>query len=106
MLKVQVVRIPYVAQQLWKRIAQGVMMRETMNECADHVRSAIEKKAKIPPAQRRELLLAIDSIETPANVHEAVWFAFQNAHGAWAAAQGYTAIWIVGPTAGLTRKLA
>jgi hypothetical protein len=79
-------------------------IQRNVEELVSNIRAAAESKL-YSPAQRRKLLLALDAIRSPAYVHDAVVAAFLATHGAWAAGLGYQAIWLVGPTADLSRRL-
>jgi hypothetical protein len=79
-------------------------LQRNAEELAADIRAAVESKL-YPLPQRRELLLALDAIRSPAYVHDEVVAAFLATHGEWAAGLGYWAIWLVGPTADLTRRL-
>jgi hypothetical protein len=50
-------------------------------------------------------LLALDAIRAPGYAHDAVVAAFISDHREWTAHLGDRAIWLVGPTADLTRQL-
>jgi hypothetical protein len=81
-------------------------LRRSVQELAVDIRTAVESKSKkYSSAQRSKLLLALDAIRSPAYVHDAVLAAFLAAHGPWVASLGYRAIWLVGPTVDLTRRL-
>jgi hypothetical protein len=79
-------------------------LQRNVEELVSNIRAAAESKL-YSPAQRRKLLLALDAIRSPAYVHDAVVAAFLATHGAWAAGLSYQAIWLVGPTADLSRRL-
>jgi hypothetical protein len=103
-LRVQVTRVERAA---WGTLAQSgqTTLQRNVEELVTNIRAAVESKMKYPLLQRRELLLALDAIRSPAYVHDAVVAAFLATHGAWAAGLGYRAIWLIGPTADLTRRL-
>jgi hypothetical protein len=103
-LRVQVTRVERAA---WATLAQSgqATLQRNAEELVTNIRAAVESKLRYPPPQRRELLLALDAIRSPAYVHDAVLAAFLAAHGPWVAGLGYRAIWLVGPTADLTRRL-
>jgi hypothetical protein len=102
-LRVQVTRVERVA---WGSLALSgqTTLQRNAEELAADIRAAVESKL-YPLPQRRELLLALDAIRSPAYVHDEVVAAFLATHGEWAAGLGYWAIWLVGPTADLTRRL-
>jgi hypothetical protein len=102
-LRVQVTRVERAA---WGTLAQSgqTTLQRNVEELVSNIRAAAESKL-YSPAQRRKLLLALDAIRSPAYVHDAVVAAFLATHGAGAAGLGYQAIWLVGPTADLSRRL-
>ena len=103
-LRVQVTRVERAAWGMLAKSGQTTLQRNA-EELATDIRAVVESKRRYPPSRRRELLLALDAIRSPAYVHDAVVAAFLATHGAWASGLGYRAIWLVGPTADLTRRL-
>jgi hypothetical protein len=103
-LRVQVTRVERAA---WGALAHSgqTTLERNAEELVTNIRAAVESKLRYSPPQRRELLLALDAIRSPAYVHDTVVTALLATHGAWAAGLGYRAIWLVGPTADLTRRL-
>jgi hypothetical protein len=104
-LRVQVTQVERAA---WKTLAQArqATSQRSVEELVADIRTAVESKSrKHSPAQRSKLVLALDAIRSPGHVHEPVPTAFLTDHGQWAAGLGYQAIWLVGPTAVLTRQL-
>lgn len=104
-LRVQVTQVERIA---WGTVAQAgqATSQRSAKELAADIRVAVESKAKKhSPAQRSKLVLALDAIRSPGHVHEPVPATFLADHGQWAASLGYQAIWLVGPTAVLTRRL-
>jgi hypothetical protein len=101
------VQMTQVERAAWNRLARDhqVTLQRSDQELAADIRAALESKL-ILPAQRSNLLLALDAIRSPGYVHSAVVAAFVTNHGEWAASLGYRAIWLVGPTAELTRQLS
>ncbi len=57
-------------------------------------------------ARSSKLVLVLDAIRVPVYVRKTVVKAFQAQYGDQAANEGYAAIWLVGPTARLTRRLS
>lgn len=102
-LRVQVTRVERAA---WGTLAQTgqATLQGSIEERVENIRAAVESKL-YPDAQRRKLLLALDAIRSPGYVEDAVVAAFLATHGTWAAGLGYQAIWLVGPTVELTRRL-
>jgi hypothetical protein len=103
------VQMTQVERAAWSRLIRDrqVTLRRSVLELAVDIRAAVESKSnkKYSPVQRSKLLLALDAIRSPAYVQEAVVTAFVINHGEWAAGLSYRAIWLVGPTAELTRQL-
>jgi hypothetical protein len=102
------VQVTQVERAVWSRLARDrhATLRRSVPELALDIRTAVESKSKkYSSAQRSKLLLALDAIRAPGYVHDAVVAAFVSDHGEWAAHLGYRAIWLVGPTADLTRQL-
>lgn len=106
---VQVVRAN-AAQDIWRDLAAtgqhtsvGVIAQAVLT-----LREAIESKAqaaRIPPALRPSLILALDARRTPHLAFGQVVREFRSTHGAWAAQQGFRAIWVVGPLQQLVSRL-
>jgi hypothetical protein len=111
-LQVQVTRIERAAWEVLGRHGQATLDRGP-EELAAAVRAAVESKGvpspqhrrAIPAGQRSGILLALDAISSPAYAHEAVAAAFLAGHREWAAGLGFRAVWLVGPTVALTRRL-
>lgn len=114
----------------WQKISTGatVATSHEIQQATNEIKVAIERKKFTqkpltePPhiaelRRRREqlrgkrsrsvgLVLAIDCIETPALVLDpAMIDCLQLAYGAWARSVGLSAIWLVGSTAALTRRI-
>jgi hypothetical protein len=67
----------------------------------------IDNKARrYPPAQRKVLVLALDAIRAPGYTQRWVVDVIRNQHTEQIAQFGFSAIWLVGPTAELTYRLA
>lgn len=103
MLPVQVTRVERAALGTLAQTGQATLQRSIEERVAD-IRAAVESKL-YPDAQRRKLLLALDAIRSPGHVEDAVVAAFLATHGTWAVGLGHRAIWLVGPTVELTRRL-
>jgi len=104
-LRVQVTQVERV---VWGAVAQAgqATSQRSVRELVADIQTAVESKSnKHAPAQRGKLLLALDAIRSPGHVHEPVPTASLADHGQWAAGLGYQAIWLVGPTSELTRRL-
>jgi hypothetical protein len=105
-LQVQVTR---VEQGAWEEVARTGRAEsvETDERRAAAIWDAIAKKStRIPPRQRAQLVLVLDAIRTPGYLRSAVIEVFRAHYGNQAANLGYIAIWLVGPTAGLTYQLS
>jgi hypothetical protein len=104
-LRVQVTQVERVAWGTLAQAGQATSQRSAEDLVAD-IWAAVQSKAKRhSPVQRSKLLLALDAIRSPGHVHEPVPTRFLSDHGPSAARLGYRAIWLVGPTAALTRRL-
>jgi hypothetical protein len=104
-LRVQVIQVEQVAWEPLGRHGHATLQR-TVEELTAAIQAAAESKLrKYPDAQRGNLLLALDAIRSPAYVHDAVVDAFLADHRDWIASLGFRAVWLVGPTAALTRQL-
>jgi hypothetical protein len=93
----------------WKEVARTGRAEsvETNDRRAAVIWAAIIKKStRIPPRQRSQLVLVLDAIRTPDYLRNAVIEAFRVHHGDQARNLGFVAIWLVGPTATLTRRLS
>lgn len=102
-LRVQVTR---VERKAWAEMARNgsAESTETNEQRADAIIAAVMAK-RLPPQQRRQLVLALDAVRTPAYVRSDVVDVFRDKYGSAAAQLGYQAIWLVGPSATLTVKL-
>lgn len=75
-------------------------------EAADLLKTAIEfKTSKIPPAFRASLTLVLDATDVPGFSLDAVIDEFNVKHGSWVEAQGFEAVWVVGPWREMVSKL-
>jgi hypothetical protein len=105
-LQVQVTR---AEQDIWGEVARtgGAETVETSERLASAIWSAITKKSKnLALAQRARLVLVVDANRTPGYLRRTVIEVFRAHYGDQAADLGYKAIWLVGPTADLTRQLS
>ncbi|HEY8010940.1 MAG TPA: hypothetical protein VIE67_08065 [Rudaea sp.] len=107
-LDIQVVRA-FVDPAFWQHVrqtGQGAGVSVTSKELAQGLLAAIELKAnKIPLQARSSLLLALSALDSPVMAFDAVVDEFRNQFSLWAAAQGFLAIWLVGPNSMLTHRL-
>jgi hypothetical protein len=105
-LQVQVTRVEHGA---WEEVARTGRAEsvETNDRRAAAIWGAITKKStRIPPRQRAQLVLVLDAIRTPGYLHSAVIDVLRVHYADQARNLGYIAIWLVGPTATLTRQLS
>ena len=108
-LDIQVVRA-FADSAFWHQAhknghGQGVSV--TPRDLAQQLRDAIELKvSRIPVQHRTELVLALNAIDSPIVAFDTVVDAFRIHHGSWTAAQGFSAVWLIGPMPGLTHRLA
>lgn len=106
-LKIQVVRAEADAG-VWRALAREGQTsgRLSLEQVADSLRRAIEKKAtRTPPRDRLTLTLALDATETASHAFERVRDHFLTRHGVWARELGFAGIWLVGPNIALTSQL-
>jgi hypothetical protein len=102
------VQVTRVERGAWAILAREKKPRLhlTKAELADGIRSAVElKTGKYPPAQRAQLVLALDACRSPAYAMAEVVEIFRLAHQEWLDELGYRAVWLVGPTGALTTQL-
>jgi hypothetical protein len=86
-----------------QRKAEGSM---SLQDALDNLKQAIGSKAeKATAAQRAELVLVLDAMDTAAYALDDVAATFRRTMGEWTRALGYQAIWVVGPTPRLTHRL-
>lgn len=80
--------------------------RQNPEKLAHNLFQAIERKAKkLSPAQKANLVLAIDVVITPVLSLNAIIEAFQNAYPGWANSLGFRSILVVGPVDSLTHRV-
>ncbi len=95
-------------QDVWRQLGRlgSATATATVQRAADDLLGSIQKKViQIPQAQRSNLLLALDAMDTSGHALEVVIHDFQKRHRAAVRALGFQAIWVVGPLAELTRRL-
>jgi len=105
-LQVQVTKVAGGAFWLTLSQAHEAMDAKTVNECVDELTRAIEKKAKkLAGPHRASIVLALDARDTADYTLARVVEAVQQRYGASVHHWGFQAIWVVGPTATLTKRL-
>jgi hypothetical protein len=107
LLQLQITR-PADTQRIWHAIeAAGRTNDERLLvNAVEQLKDGIENKAKkLVVAQRKDLVLVLDAIETPIHVTDEIVNSFRQKHGAWAKDLGFIAIWVVGPNEALTHRL-
>lgn len=108
-LKIQVVRA-IVDNDIWKALgSDNEVERSSMTpaQIAQFVKDAIALKAtKIPPADRAEIALVLNAIDTPVICFDDVVSAFSTEYGTWAESLGFRDIWVVGPWTSMAKRLA
>jgi hypothetical protein len=100
---VQVVRVvaeetPWVAMQASGRYDVTIPIADAV----DQIRAAIEKKDQRDGAG---VILALDATLLSGHALGEVVGEFRRRHEVWAGSLGYQSVWIVGPVAGLVRRL-
>jgi len=106
-IDIQVVRA-FVGHEYWHELSKvkRVEGHEATAAVADRLRDAVRlKKDRIPLAQRSRLVLAVDANRTPAVCFDGVLVAFRASYGEWLSRIGFRAVWVVGPTRNLVRRL-
>ena len=107
-LRLQVVRA-IVEAGFWRELALvGNLSKENVPAEAfgDLMAEAVKKKlCRIPPEHRVGLVLVLDANRLPAFAFDSVLDGFRETHGSLLARSGFKAVWIVGPTPSLTRRL-
>lgn len=97
------------SRDLWKAMAlsgQFTISDTATEDICDQMAEAIRKKIrKIPLKQRRQLVLALDASRLPGLTFDSVVGGFRQRHGTLLNTSGFVAIWIVGPTESLTKRL-
>lgn len=100
LVQVQVTR---VAQQVWPRLADAARRGEALqvsrqpDALTEDIREAVDRKARgCAPAQRAELILALDVRRTPEYVTEQVCQSYLTLHGQWTRSLGFEAVFLVG----------
>ena len=70
------------------------------------LKEAIESKAaRIPIAQRRSQVIALDATDTPNLSLDPIVESFRHTYGDWLRSLSFYSVWIVGPNANLTNRL-
>lgn len=97
-----------IRQDIWKKRASNGSYEnsENIQETADRIREAIEKKAdNILPAIRNDISLALDAALLPGLCFSSVISRLKEQHGEWIKQLGFQSVWIVGPEISLTKRL-
>jgi hypothetical protein len=107
-INIQVTRAS-VKEELWKQLAtlrSTGKQSHTPAAIADELKLAIEhKRDGLAPAVRNDLVLALDATRVSAFALPRVANEFRSSHGAWCAAAGFKAVWLVGPFPDLVTRL-
>lgn len=108
-LRIQVVTA-FTERSFWSslRHSGAAMDERSLKQAIRDIESSINTKLSriATPAQREETTLALGAVRAAAHALPRVVSAFVDARGRWAASLGFRDVWIVGPSAALTRKLA
>ncbi len=105
-LNFQVTRIP--KKEFWQELSQSRSVQSfgtIQKASADLYDSVNKKNCKIPPNQRKEIVLVLDAMDTACYALKAVVDEFRNHFGQEIQGFGFKAIWLVGPLASLTSRL-
>jgi len=106
-LRIQVVRA-LTDPGFWQSLGHSgnVTLTISQSECTDILRKAIEFKAsKIPLEIRADLALVLDANDIPGLALDPVAQEFIARHSAWARAQGFRGVWLVGPWKEMVNQL-
>jgi hypothetical protein len=104
-LHIQVTR---VERSIWRTLSikKEVSKNSDIRELVETIKSVIFKKSRtISSDQRKELILALDAVETPDYAFEKVIKLFREAHHSEIAALGFKGVWLVGPNEAMTYRL-
>jgi len=98
------------SQPFWCELnTQKTISRELApEEAISEIRTAIQSKAddaRIPPALRPTLILALDATRLPGLAFDAIVREFRASSMTWAASHGFLAVWLVGPIPRLVFRL-
>ena len=106
-LTIQVVRA-LTDPVFWRSLGheKSVTIGIPVAEAAGLLKSAVEFKAnKIPSEIRTALTLVLDATDIPGLSLDPVVDEFNLRHGAWAEAQGFEGVWVVGPWRDMVKEL-
>jgi hypothetical protein len=104
-LKIQVTRI--AGEKTWRDLANSGRFDDAHSilEAVSELRKAIRRKELIPPCQRKDLVLALDAIDTTEYALRPVVESFRNQYRSEVQGLGFQAIWVVGPLETMTLRL-
>lgn len=105
-LHIQVVRA-MTDKNFWQNLAQeGQIEQEvSINELLTALKLSLEKKSKIPPSRRPDLVLALDATQLPVFIFDAVLKEYILRYGSWTHSLGFQSVWLVGPLPSNTKRL-
>lgn len=106
-LTIQVVRA-LTEPAFWKKLGHHgqVSLSLPLDGAASVLKAAIQLKVKnIPEMLRPSLTLVLDGTDLPGLSLEAVVAEFNKIYGKWVDAQGFEAVWIVGPWPSMIKLL-
>jgi hypothetical protein len=105
------IQVTLAEHQVWPELGRDgkVARRRTPEEAAELVMEAIQHKVKgrqlIPPAQRANLVLALDALDAPINAFPEVVARFRETYQQSVRALGFKAVWLVGPMDDFVHRL-
>lgn len=102
-MRVQVTRVERGVWQDLARHGEATTQHDPI-ALADNIWAAIE--SKLHTAQRGDIVLALDARRAPGYLFDAVIDDFRDRHGESASLLGFEAVWLVGPAAIMTYRLA
>jgi hypothetical protein len=105
LLDIQVVR-PAMSD-MWKTLSRTGHSSQaaTVDELADVILEVARKKARLPPDQLGNLVLAIDARDTPVFAMAGTVDGFRGRHINEVARLGFRSVWVVGPTVDFVARL-
>lgn len=106
-LTIQIVRA-LTDPAFWKNLGYSghISLSLSLRKAAEVLKAAVDLKvAKIPSPARSSLTLALDATDVPGLSLDSVIDEFNEIYGAWVDAQGFEAVWVIGPWGDMVRKL-
>ena len=96
------IQVTSTEREIWGRREPVHERYAQQSEVVEAIHAAIAAKAT---RADRNIVLALDAIDSPRAAFRSVADAFRKLYGVWAADVGFKAIWLVGPSVGLVHRL-